>query len=410
MTVSWVRNGRLRSQRLVDVAVVGGHIHQVTDHDPTRTGGIDLAGWLLLPPMVEPHAHLDKALSAETVDNPTGDLQGAVGAWAAAAAAGRITPEDVMERADAALRHLVTNGVTAVRTHVNVTPEVGTTNLSVLRRVGAAFADLVDLQIVALTGAPMVGPDAAPARAALDAAVENGADVVGGCPHLAPGESDSVAHAFAVAEAAGLPVDLHTDETLDPAVLTVLDMAEQVESTGFANGVTASHCVSLGMQAPDRQRRIAKRLAAAGVAVLPQPQTNLYLQARDVVTAPPRGLSAVAALVDAGVTVAAGADNVQDPYNLLGRSDPLETASLLVLAAHVLPDDAYEMVSNNARRVMGLAPVDFLAGDPADFVAIDAPSVRAAIADAPPARRVFRRGRLIASSDQTITIDWSTPR
>jgi cytosine deaminase len=48
--------------------------------------------------------------------------------------------------------------------------------------------------------------------------------------------------------------------------------------------------------------------------------------------------------------------------------------------------------------VLGLAPIRFEVGDPADFVAIDAPSIRAAIADAPADRAVFRAGRLVASS------------
>jgi cytosine deaminase len=124
----------------------------------------------------------------------------------------------------------------------------------------------------------------------------------------------------------------------------------------------------------------------------------LFLQGRDHPTGTPRGLTAVHALLDAGVLVAAGGDNVQDPFNLVGRSDPLETAALMVMAGHVLPDDAYEMVSNSARRVLGLAPIRFEVGDPADFVAIDAPSIRAAIADAPADRAVFRAGRLVASS------------
>ena len=45
----------------------------------------------------------------------------------------------------------------------------------------------------------------------------------------------------------------------------------------------------------------------------------------------PRGLTAVRALLDAGVVVAAGADNLQDPFNPLGRACPFETAALMVL-------------------------------------------------------------------------------
>ena len=168
--------------------------------------------------------------------------------------------------------------------------------------------------------------------------------------------------------------------------------------------MAASHCVTLGMQTPDVQAAVASEVAMAGIAVFPLPQTNLFLQGRDNPTATPRGLTAVGALQHAGVLVAAGADNVQDPFNLVGRSDPLETAALMVMAGHQLPEAAYDMVSNNVRRAIGLAEVRIEPGCPADLVAIDAPSVRGAIADAPMSRRVFRQGKLVASADQQTTI------
>jgi cytosine/adenosine deaminase-related metal-dependent hydrolase len=76
----------------------------------------------------------------------------------------------------------------------------------------------------------------------------------------------------------------------------------------------------------------------------------------------------------------------------------------MVMAGHRMPGIAYDMVSNRPRRAMGLPSVSFEPGDPADRVAIDAPSIRGAIADAPMSRRVFRRGVLVASSDQQSTI------
>ena len=58
----------------------------------------------------------------------------------------------------------------------------------------------------------------------------------------------------------------------------------------------------------------------------------------------PRGLTAVRALRDAGVNVAAGADNLQDPFNPVGRACPFETAGLMVMAAHDLPVQAWRSV------------------------------------------------------------------
>ena len=58
-------------------------------------------------------------------------------------------------------------------------------------------------------------------------------------------------------------------------------LARRVVESAFRAGTVASHCVSLGMQTIDVQRSVAEQVAAAGVAVVVLPQTNLFLQARD---------------------------------------------------------------------------------------------------------------------------------
>ena len=401
-----LRNARLVDGRNVDLRLddSSGTIAGVTAAGSTAiTDGAevdDLDGWLLLPAMAEPHAHLDKALTADEVPNPKGDLMGAIQAWFAAAEKGRLSYERTVERATKAFELLLVHGVTAVRTHINVTADIGIVSVLAVQEAARAMEGLIDFQMVALTGWPMTGPDSADNVRALEEAVEAGVDLVGGCPNLQDDPATAISDVLALATSAGIDIDLHTDETLDPSVLTLRELARQVSDKGFDGLVAASHCVSLGMQPPDVQAAVAAEVAAAGVSVITLPQTNLFLQGRDDPVATPRGLTAVNALLDAGTVVAAGADNVQDPFNLVGRSDPLETAALMVMAGHRLPADAYDMVSNVSRRVMGLAPVNFEPGDPADVVAIDAPSLRGAVADAPMSRRVYRRGRLVASADQ----------
>lgn len=407
-----LRGGRLADGRLVDVEVADGRIAAVVEAvaGPAPEGSVEeLAGWLLVPALAEPHAHLDKALTSERVPNPRGDLPGAIDAWLQASEEGLFTHDDIVARAIRAMEMLLVHGVTAVRTHVNVYEQIGATSILAMIEARDRMGGLIDVEIVALTGTPMTGPDGAGNRAALIEAVEAGADLVGGCPHLDPDGPELIRNALAVAGDAGIGIDLHVDEMLDPSVLTLRELARQVVDTAFEQSVTASHCVTLGMQTPSVQREVAREVAAAGIAVVPLPQTNLFLQGRDHPTATPRGLTPIHALRDAGVLVAAGADNVQDPFNLVGRSDPLETAALLVMAGHVLPDDAYAMVSNDVRATLGLPRVTMQVGDPADLLAIDAPSIRGAIADAPMARRVYRAGRLVASADQTLTVHRSRP-
>ncbi|MBT5580237.1 MAG: amidohydrolase family protein [Acidimicrobiaceae bacterium] len=400
-------NALLADGRLVDVHIEDGLIAKVaaaTINHPEGAEVQDLGGWLLVPAMAEPHAHLDKALTAEDVPNPKGDLRGAIDGWIAAAASGMFTHENTVERAASAMELLLVHGVTAVRTHINVLDTNRTKSLRAVKEAARRFDGLLDVQTVALTSSPMTGPAGAANRSALEAAVEEGVDFIGGCPHLDPDGPGLIRNALKVATDAGIGVDLHVDEMLDPSVLTLRELARQVIDSGFSGSVAAGHCVTLGMQPRSVQLEVSRLVAEAGIAVFPLPQTNLFLQGRDDLTAMPRGLTAVAALQECGVLVAAGADNVQDPFNLVGRSDPLETAALMVMAGHQLPDTAYDMVSNNVRRAIGLPEVHIEPGDPADLVAIDAPSIRGAIADAPMSRRVFRRGVLVASADQQSTI------
>lgn len=409
-------NARLadRPDDLVDITISDGLIASIESHDANRQSADeagepagtehDLGGWLVVPSLAEPHAHLDKALTAELVPNPTGDLMGAIEAWQAASAAGLITHEGIVERATAALDLLLVHGVTAVRTHVNVLESIGASAVVALREAAQAFDGLVDLQIVGLVGFPITGADGAGTRAALTASLEAGLDRVGGCPHLDPDGLGLIDLALEAATDAGIGIDFHVDEVLDPNVLTLRDYARRVIDTGFEHPVTASHCVSLGLQSSEVQAEVASLVAEADMSIIPLPQTNLFLQGREQPTATPRALTAVAALQDAGVNVAAGGDNVQDPFNLVGRSDPLETAALMVMAGHQLPDDAFAMVSANVRAALGLPAVSVEVGSPADLLAIDAPSIRGAIADAPMSRRVFRGGKLLASADQTTRV------
>jgi cytosine/creatinine deaminase len=397
--------GCLAEGRLVDLHVVDGLVAAVLEPGTPVAAGTpreDLSGWLLVGAMAEPHAHLDKALTAEQVPNPRGDLMGAIDAWMTAAAAGMFTPEDIADRATEALELLLANGATAVRTHVNI--GAGIEALQAVREARSRMEGLLDVQIVALTSNPITGPEGRENRRALAVALEVGVDLIGGCPHLDPDGTTLMTDAFAAASDAGIGLDLHVDEMLDPEVLYLRELVRMVHDTGFAHPVTASHCVTLGLQSPDVQAAVSREVADAGVSVVTLPQTNLFLQGRNHPTATPRGLTAIEALRQAGALVCAGADNVQDPFNLVGRSDPLETAALLVMAGHRLPDEAFRMIGADARACLGLPSAAPVVGAVADLVAIDAPSVRGAIADAPMARKVFHRGRLVATTSQSRTI------
>ena len=414
VATTWLRSAALADGRVVDVGIdaASGVITAVVDarRDLPRTAKpaqpadpaqhpdeVDLEGYLLLPAPAEPHAHLDKALTSEFVANPRGDLGGAIEAWIAFSP--QVTIEGMIERARRATHELVASGVTAVRSHANVHNGIGTDAIEALLIVRNELRHLIDIQIVALTGRPMTGPEGADHRALLrDALLMDREIVTGGCPHIDADPYSASDIALEMAGEYGRMLDLHTDETLDPGHLELRYLAERVSSTGFTQRATASHCVSLGIQTPDVQRATAHEVAEAGIAVITLPQTNLFLQGRLHPTSAPRGLTALRPLLDAGAVLGAGADNVRDPFCSMGRSDPFETAALLVMAGHLLPDEAFHAVSDGARAAMGLPPVRIEPGFPAELVAVIGTSVEDAIARADQQRMTWHRGRLVAST------------
>lgn len=388
-----ITNALLADGSIVTVHIVGGVI---TDLPGQAATTLDAQGRLVLPAMAEAHAHLDKAFLAETVPNPTGDLMGAI--VNIEAARDRITEADTEVRAERAARLIAANGATAIRTHADLTDANGFTSINALLRVRNRLADLVRIEVFALCGWPSIGSAGANQRAILREAIALGIDGVGGCPHLEDDPAAANDNFLSMAAEAGLPVDLHTDETLDPSRFALEDLADRVVSTGFPYRVAASHCVSLVMQPEAVQHRVAEKLAAAGISVIALPSSNLFLQGRDHPVATPRALTAISALRAAGVNVAAGADNLQDPFYPVGRADCLETASLMIMAGHVLPADSYSMVSTAVRQAMGVATAGTSIGDIADLVILPAATVREAIAFAPAGRIVIRSGNVVSGT------------
>ncbi len=176
---------------------------------------VDLDGYVLLPAAVEPHAHLDKAFLSERITNETGDLMGAITAMQANRHL--LDVDETIERAERAARLMAANGYHAVRTHADTTVAHGLRSIEALSAVKQRVADVIDVEIVALCGWPMTGSAGADQRALLRDAMKSGADMVGGVPHL-EGDNDREATEILlqIATDAGVAVDLHTDETLDP--------------------------------------------------------------------------------------------------------------------------------------------------------------------------------------------------
>ncbi|MBQ0866755.1 hydrolase [Streptomyces smyrnaeus] len=378
---------RLADGRTVDVRLVGERIEAVGTAGSLGTGQdgatrIDLSGYLLLPAPAEPHAHYDTALTAEPPGRPDPDHR-ADGTDPADPAA-----VDVQRRTTEAALLQLSQGATALRTHVHIGDVAGLRSLGAVLQARRSLRGLVDLSAVAVPRL-LTGAAGAEGLSILRDAVKMGAAAVGGCPDLDPDPGGYIEAVLEVAAEHGCPVDLHTDAG-DPARLARLAAAVG----GLRPGVTIGPCGGLAGLPHQAAQRAAGQLAAAGVTVVCLPQGNCGVLERPTSTTPSR-TAPVRVLAAAGVRVAAGSGALRDAANQVGRGDPLEAAYLLASHGEARPYSAYEAVSTRARAAMGLPEVRVEAGFPAELLAVRGNELSGALSLAY-SRIVVHRGRVVA--------------
>lgn len=387
-----LQSATLIDGRIVDIKISDGVITEIANANSQLTADEthDLKGHVLTTSLVEPHAHLDKAFLADRISNPAGDLMGAIHGLHEVRES--LTHADTVRRASRAVRLMSENGVTSVRTHADTMVASGLRNIEALLETKHNSSSFIDVQVSMLLEWPLSGREGADRRALANDALSAGVDVVGGCPHLDPDPRGAIDYLLELAILNNRPLDLHADENLRSDSLDLEYLADTMLRLNVRHQVNASHCVSLSTRDKRDVQRIAEKVAAAGITVTALPQTNLFLQGRDVAGNVPRAITPITLLREAGVCVAAGADNLQDPFNPMGRADPLEIASLLVTAAHIPVDNAMLMVSTAANQVVHATPSVIAEGEPANLVAVKATNVRESIAMGPPDRFVVYGG------------------
>lgn len=391
-----------------DLAISDGVYVDVAAVDPAGARVIDAAGRLCVPGFVEPHIHLDKVMLADSIPvNASGSLDEAIEILGARKQS--YSREDIAARAGHIIRAAISNGVTRMRTHIDIDTGCGLTAFDALLAVRDQFADLIDLQIVAFPQKGIVGDPGC--EALLREAMERGADQIGGMPFNEPGPAESRAHieiAFDIAREHGCDVDMHIDETDDPNARTLEMLCEATIAHGWQGRVVAGHTCALAAYPDDYAERVIDLVADAGIHMITNPATNLMLQGREDSHPKRRGVTRVKELLDRGVNMAFGQDNLRDMFYPFGRDDPLELAFLLAHAAHMSQPDEIEavftMTTQNAAKVLGLSDYGTTPGCAGDLVILDAHSPLEAIVEKPDRRYVIRRGQVVAETETRRTI------
>ncbi len=397
-----VRNARLVDGRVVNLGIADGLYVAVSEEhlDVSPGTAIDAEGRLVTPSFVNAHMHLDKvytlplagdaALASYTSDSMGEAMRSIV--RHASAVKQHYDRSWIVPNVRRALDEAVRNGVLHVQAFVDVDTTAGLEGMASVLEAREEYRDLVDLQVVAF---PQDGLLRDPGAAELcEEAVRLGADVVGGIPWIELTDRDArehVAWACRLAAATGSRVAMLTDDAGDPALRTTAMLAEAMIEHELQGRGVACHARALATYPTPSVVRLADLARAAGLGFVSDPHTGpLHLPVRE--------------FLEDDLPVALGQDDIEDAYYPFGRHNMLEVA---FLAAHVLgflsgPDQLrlLDLVTERAARVLGIQGHGIAVGNRADLCVHHQERVVDVLREHARPRRVLRRGRVVAESEE----------
>jgi cytosine/creatinine deaminase len=348
-------NVHLLDGRAADIAISGDRIAAIEGAGllsaPKR---IDGGGGLCLRPLSDSHIHLDKSGTVQPGIRPPRTLSEAISTMSTVKRAAKSDPEEVRRRMVNTLNGLRRNGTRCVRALVDVDETWGLTGFEAALAARKEIGGAVKMQIVAFAQEGMTDRVAG----LLSDAASRGADVIGAHTDVDQDPTNHIRTAVSIAEKAKLPLEVHVDE---PATAEHFKLPLVLEYARDVPGLTLVHCLSLGKQPLAVQDRWIREIKSAGATVVVA--TSVLLFGLPLVP--------VGKLLDAGIHVAVGSDNLQDVFVPLGTGRLLETVRTVMLAAQLNRPEWMTALLRGAtgvgfKLVTGGAP-DLEPGSPATF-------------------------------------------
>ncbi len=365
------------SSSLQDFRVEDGKFTEIGNLSPFEGEDIkDLGGKLVLPPFIESHVHLDTCLTAgDPVWNMSGTLFEGIECWSKRKE--RLNENDIRERVKKAVHMYASHGVQFIRTHVDVT-DPALMAMKTMTELREELRDVMEIQIVAF---PQEGILSFPnGKELLTEAVKMGADAVGAIPHFEFTREYSVESLnFAMELAARYDklVDVHCDEIDDGSSRGLETLAARALELEMFDKVTASHTTAMHSYNNAYVFKLMRLLKMSRINFVANPLVNIHLQGRTDTYPKRRGVTRVKELMEAGINVSFGHDDIFDPWYPLGNGN---LRDVVFMGLHVCQMMGYEDIMNSYRfithnaaktlHITGRYGIE--KGKPASFVVMDA--------------------------------------
>ena len=168
-------------------------------------------------------------------------------------------------------------------------------------------------------------------------AAELGVDFIGALPSRDEERSDEhLDLVMSLAKRLGIGVDAHVDQANDPTEDESEQLARFTIKHGMQGRVTAVHSISLAAKPKEERRRIIALMKEAGLRVVVCPSAALSMEQLDHHQVPTHNsIAPVKELLDGGIPIALGTDNVEDIFMPLSTGEMMRELWMLAEAVRL---------------------------------------------------------------------------
>ena len=405
-----IRNARLMDGSQVDIGVKAEQICALENKIAAQaTQEIEAKGRLTLPAFVNGQLHACKSFWRRRLAEQPAAVQSLPRFQAASYVKAAYSEDDVFARVDETMRLAIEHGTCAIRLFGDVDEANGLTAVRALLRIRQKYQPWLSVQVVAF---PQDGVAGAQTEALMHQALALGADVVGGIPWIESSEAAQRAHTelcFALASHYDKPLHFVCDDTANPASRTLEMVARQTLGNGWHGRVSATQCAALSFYDDDYAESVINLVREAGIAIFSNSHVALIATDFEPHRHPwPRSITRVRQLLEAGVAVACGQDDIDNWFYPFGRNDMLEVAHFMAhngqFAWQGDVNQVLPMVTTTPAGVLGLTNYGLEIGNEANLVVLDAQDWHSALQFQAEKQSVILRGKLVAQTTKETRI------
>lgn len=376
-----------------DIGVEDGRIVAIEADLAADGDTIDAGGCLVSAGLIETHIHLDKSRildrSSPSPNRGTDHMK------RVSAVKPGFTVEDIYARAAASLESSLINGVTHMRTHVELDPNVGMKGFDALDQLARDYRWGIDLELCVFLQEGWSDNPAGDAN--LVSGLERGAQAVGGAPSYDSNGAAQIARIFELAKEYDVDVDIHLDVGSSYEKLDIYQVCELTDKIGWGGRVAIGHGTKYAAMPPAELAALGKLLADTGVTVTVLPATDLFTQGRHQDHSVIRGVADANALIGHGVNCCLSTNNILNPFTPFGDGSLVRIANMYANVAQrgtaEEVAECFEMLTSRPARLMGRADYGVAVGNPADLVVWDAGAPGDVVAMNAAPLFGFKRGR-----------------